>query len=470
MMQNRKFMPELPEVETVRSILEPILVGRTILKIDILKDRIIQTDIDEFKTKLVGSTYEKIERIGKYLLFKFSNDLVIVSHLRMEGKYIEILPGQDLSPFARVVFYLDDGRRLCYDDSRQFGTMELSTKGNYLSLPSLRKLGKEPFDADPKVVHDKFKKTTRPIKEALLDQTIMTGLGNIYVDEALFRVKLHPLVPANKVSLEKTKALILASIDVLNDALIAGGSTIRSYHPGNGITGDFQSQLHAYGREGLACHTCGTKMKKIFVGGRGTTFCPLCQRNPYKALAVAITGLIGAGKSTVGQYLRDKGYIVYDADKIVRDFYKDSNVTLTLEKILGSGISLHEKGKFSKTKLRELLLKDPSAKKKLEAFIHPLVKEKIIELVESAKEKVVFFEVPLVFSHKIDELFPYIVGVETDLASQRKFLEIRGTRVILRPDAMYLKNRSRLSYIIINNSTLDNLYRQVDVFLSKNQL
>lgn len=458
-------MPELPEVETVRRVLNPILGGRTIVDIEVLKSRIIQGDVATFKSTLVGATIKEIKRIGKYLIFVFTNDVVMVSHLRMEGKYIEVLPGEALTRFARVVFTLDDGRRLCYDDSRQFGTMELATTTTYLSLPSLSKLGKEPFFANINDVYERFQKTIRPIKEALLDQTIMTGLGNIYVDEVLFAVKLHPEHPANCVTKKTTKAIIKSAIDVLNHAIDAGGSTIRSYHPGNGITGDFQSTLHAYGREFQPCHVCGTKMKKIFVGGRGTTFCPLCQRNPYVPLTIALTGQIGAGKSTVGRYLSEKGYLVYDADNIVSDLYSDLSITEKLEVLIAH--SLHENGQFKQDKLRDALLSDKSLRHKVERFIHPLVKEKIIELIKNTDEKVLFFEIPLVWREKIDELFPYIIGIETDLNSQRKFLAKREKKVILRPDEEYLKNRPKLSYIIINNGTLKKLNQAVDKVLKK---
>ena len=461
-------MPELPEVETVRQVLLPIIKGRSITQIEVLKERIIQGDVAVFIHQLTGRKFIDIERIGKYLIFFFDHDLVMVSHLRMEGKYIEIQPDGEISRFARVIFTLDDGRRLCYDDSRQFGTMEITTKETYKKLVSLSKLGPEPFEAKVDEVYARFQKTTRTIKEVLLDQTIMTGLGNIYVDEVLFLSKIHPETMANLLSKKQTKDIINHAIHVLNLAIKAGGSTIRTYHAGNGVTGDFQIKLNAYNREYLPCNVCGHKMKKIFVGGRGSTYCPHCQINPSRPLCVAITGLIGAGKSTVGQYLRTKNYSVIDADEIVKNLYQDHLVTNDLEKHLNR--PLHHGKNFDKSLLKNALIEDPKLVKKLENYIHPLVKSRIIDRMKTSQENVLFFEIPLVFSHKINELFAYIIGVETDQATQEKFLLSRGKSVVLSPDLAYKKNRVKLDYIIINNSNLAALYDKVDHVLKQMNL
>jgi len=456
-------MPELPEVETVRKVLEPRLKGQKIIDITILKKRIIKGDEKFFITSLVGATFSHINRIGKYLLFFFDRDVVLVSHLRMEGKYIEVKQGEELSRFARIVFTLADGRRLCYDDSRQFGTMELSNKASYLQLASLKKLGPEPFVAEANAVYERLRKSSRPIKETLLDQTIMTGLGNIYADEVLFLSQLHPQFPSNLVSLSKVEEIIKHSITVLNQAILAGGSTVRSYSAGNGITGDFQSHLNAYGREYEECYTCGQKMKKIFVGGRGSTYCPHCQINTTRPLCIAITGLIGAGKSTVGKYIASKGYRVIDSDQIVAALYDKSSVTYDLERLLE--ITLHADGKFDKSLLKSAIINDAKLLKKVESYIHPLVKKEIELEIMYGDDKVLFYEIPLVFSHKIHELFQYIIGVETDKATQDKFLTARGKAVIVSPDQQYIKHRVKLDKIIINNGTLKKLYQEVDKVL-----
>lgn len=453
-------MPELPEVETVRQILLPLLLGRKITGIEVLKKRIIYGNIDSFIDTLNGHTILNIERIGKYLIFKLDHDLVLVSHLRMEGKYYYLTDDEPLSRFARVVFVLDSGARLCYDDSRQFGTMELSDIHHYRKLKSLSNLGPEPFVAEPKAIFQQFQKTSRPIKVVLLDQTVLAGLGNIYVDEVLFLSQIHPEIAANLLSLAQVKAVLKHSIEVLNQAIKAGGSTVRSYQAGHSINGEFQNQLHAYGREYENCHLCGHKMKKIFVGRRGTTYCPNCQINPTKPICIAITGMIGAGKSTVGAYLRTKGYSVYDADQLVADLYSNDAFTKTLEKQLS--VTLHEKRVFNKTLLKAAIMTDPKLVKKVESVVHPAVKQQIIDIIRQSHDRVIFFEIPLVFSHKINELFQYIIGVETTKELQESYLLRRGKAVLLTPDQQYLKHRPNLDAIIINNQSIKKLENAID--------
>ena len=143
----------------------------------------------------------------------------MLSHLRMEGKYIEVLPGAEDSRYARVIFVLNDGRRLCYDDSRQFGTLELSTKDTYLQTKSMQNVGREPFDIDPIDYFNKISNRTTPNKQTLLDQKLMSGLGNIYVDEVLYLSKIHPETPTNMLGLMAINLLIENSIKVLNAAI-----------------------------------------------------------------------------------------------------------------------------------------------------------------------------------------------------------------------------------------------------------
>ena len=139
-------MPELPEVETVKRILNTFIQGTTITNVIVKKRGIIKGDVQHFINSLKGRTFHEVKRIGKYLIFTFDTDLVLLSHLRMEGKYKEIMPGEPLSRYAHVIFELSDGRKLCYDDSRQFGTMELSTTSEYLQTKAMQNVGPEPFD------------------------------------------------------------------------------------------------------------------------------------------------------------------------------------------------------------------------------------------------------------------------------------------------------------------------------------
>jgi formamidopyrimidine-DNA glycosylase len=177
-----------------------------------------------------------------------------------------------------ISFLLDDGRTLLYHDVRKFGKMKLLSKNNYLEDEALAKLGKEPFFIKKEELFNKIKASNKAIKELILDQTNMAGLGNIYADEVLFLSKLNPLKKGKEISIVECQSIIDNSVIVLNKAIKAGGSTIRSYHSGNNVDGKFQNQLNVYGKKGDKCPVCNSCIEKIVVGGRGTHYCPHCQK------------------------------------------------------------------------------------------------------------------------------------------------------------------------------------------------
>ena len=193
-------MPELPEVETVKRVLEKIVIGRKITKIEILRKSSVPGNQEQFISSLEGETFLSMSRIGKFLIFHLSHDRVIISHLRMEGKYYELDELEPNTKYSRVVLHLENGHKLCYDDSRCFGYLRLSDETSYKEDKELAKLGPEPWDANIKKIMKQVKKSSLPIKSALLSQELMTGLGNIYVDETLYACNIHPLIPANKIS------------------------------------------------------------------------------------------------------------------------------------------------------------------------------------------------------------------------------------------------------------------------------
>ncbi len=274
-------MPELPEVETIRKTLKQLVTDKKITDVTIRWPKIIKQpdDIGHFKQLLVGETIYDIGRRGKFLLF-YLDEYVLVSHLRMEGKY-KVTPSSDEIPkHTHVIFHFTDGTDLRYDDVRKFGTMHLFPKGKELTEKPLLQLGPDPFEEayqlDYVIRH--LRKTTRPIKAALLDQTIIAGLGNIYVDEVLFLSGVHPEIRANKLTKKAIKGIYENTYKVLDKAVQLGGTTIRSYVDGAGEMGMFQQQLFAYGQTDSPCKTCGTAIMKIKVAGRGTHICPICQR------------------------------------------------------------------------------------------------------------------------------------------------------------------------------------------------
>ncbi|MCR1286519.1 DNA-formamidopyrimidine glycosylase [Shouchella clausii] len=276
-------MPELPEVETVRRTLLQLVKNKTIADVDVGWPKMIKEpdDVERFVQLLKGQTIEDIGRRGKFLLFVL-NDYVLVSHLRMEGRYGLYQPTDEKTKHTHVVFSFTDGSELRYADVRKFGTMHLFAKGaEHVAMP-LAQLGVEPFSEQftVELLEQAYAKTTRAIKTALLDQKTVVGLGNIYVDEALFRSGIHPERTASSLSKEEYQNLHKEIKRTLKEAIEAGGSSIKSYVNGQGEIGMFQQQLHVYGRKQQPCHHCDTVIEKIVVGGRGTHYCPNCQPRP----------------------------------------------------------------------------------------------------------------------------------------------------------------------------------------------
>ncbi|MGL4589710.1 MAG: DNA-formamidopyrimidine glycosylase [Mycoplasmatales bacterium] len=276
-------MPELPEVETVRRVLSQLVIKKKISDIIINYSGIIrEIDSQIFKDTLINREITAISRYAKYLLIELDQQ-VLVSHLRMEGKYnyVEKTPAA-YSKHDHIIFRFTDGSELIYNDVRKFGTMELTSKSEVMALKGLAKLGVEAND-DKLFTFDylktKLQTKHKTIKETLLDQTVVAGLGNIYVDEVLFLSKIHPLTSACHVTNSQIEAIVDNSILVLNKAITAGGTTVKSFAVSGDVSGLFQYSLNVYGRKDEPCPVCGQPISKIKVGGRGTHFCSNCQKN-----------------------------------------------------------------------------------------------------------------------------------------------------------------------------------------------
>ncbi|UOE93410.1 DNA-formamidopyrimidine glycosylase [Alkalihalobacillus sp. LMS39] len=274
-------MPELPEVETVKRTLQQLVIGKTIDSVDIRWPKIIKKpdDIKQFEFLLQGQTIEKIDRRGKFLKFVFT-DYVLVSHLRMEGRYGLFQKTDEINKHVHVIFTFTDKTELRYQDVRKFGTMHLFVKGEEEKVMPLSQLGVEPFSSEftPELLLSSFKHTNRKVKVVLLDQKTVVGLGNIYVDEALFRANIYPETFAKDITKKQAKKLHQEIIHTLQEAVDQGGSSIKSYVNGQGDMGFFQQYLLVYGRENEPCRVCGTPISKTVVGGRGTHYCHRCQK------------------------------------------------------------------------------------------------------------------------------------------------------------------------------------------------
>ena len=272
-------MPEIAEVETVRNTLKKQILGKKIKKVNVLYDKMIESNVNDFKIKLIGQEFVDILRRGKWLIFE-TNDYYLLSHLRMEGKYFLKSTGDPIVKHEHVIFTFEDDSDLRYHDTRKFGRMNLINKEELISVEAVKKQGIEPGDISltGEYLIEKLKNKRLPMKTLLLDQTIISGLGNIYADEVLFRAKVNPLKSGKDLSIEEAQKIVRAAEEVIKEAIEMGGTTIKSYTSSLGVTGRFQQKLMVHKREGEECKECGTIIKRIKVGGRSTYYCENCQK------------------------------------------------------------------------------------------------------------------------------------------------------------------------------------------------
>jgi formamidopyrimidine-DNA glycosylase len=275
-------MPELPEVEHVVRGLRRAVVGRCILAAEINLPRTVASPSPALlRRKVRGARIDAIIRRGKYILFQLDSGDVLVVHLRMTGKFVCITPEQPLPPYPHVVFYLDDDRRLIFCDMRQFGRMRLLASRKLSALPQLQSLAPEPLSDDfsAEYLMETLSKSRRSLKQLLLDQTKILGLGNIYASEALFLARISPFKEAHSLSRVRALRLHQAIRDVLEEA-IAAGSTLRiDLSDGIGsYFGTTERFWRVYEREDEPCVNCGTRIRRAVQGGRSTYYCPRCQK------------------------------------------------------------------------------------------------------------------------------------------------------------------------------------------------
>jgi formamidopyrimidine-DNA glycosylase len=279
-------MPELPEVESVRVQLAPALVGRRFLDVEIADERLTRPfDPATVAASLVGERVEAVERRGKYLIVRFESGRVLLIHLRMTGNVFHSAPGSGPDgaagddPHRRAVVRLDDGSDVVYRDVRRFGTWLVLEPGELEAYLEAR-IGDEPLEAGftARALGRRLAGRRAPIKAALLDQRAAAGLGNIYADEALWRARIHPLRPAGTLTAAEIRRLHSGIQAALELGLARQGSTLRNYRLPDGSAGSMQDEFRVYGRAGEPCDRCGTPIEKIRTGGRGTSYCPGCQR------------------------------------------------------------------------------------------------------------------------------------------------------------------------------------------------
>jgi formamidopyrimidine-DNA glycosylase len=292
-------MPELPEVETVRRGLEPVLVGNAFARVEQRRPDLRFPLPKDFAMRLCGRTVEALDRRAKYLLARLDDGEVLVMHLGMTGRFrIDRANGAKPGKVARaqkpvpkhehIVFHLSDGTAIRYSDVRRFGLMDLVRAESLEQHALFKGLGVEPLSEvlTPEWLAGRLKSKATSIKAALIDQKLIAGLGNIYVCEALYRAGISPVRLAGTLATKagkptkKIEALVAAIKAVLEDALKAGGSSLRDYSQADGRLGRFQHRFKTYRREGKPCARkgCGGTVRRIVQGGRSTFYCPTCQR------------------------------------------------------------------------------------------------------------------------------------------------------------------------------------------------
>ncbi|MFA6755213.1 MAG: DNA-formamidopyrimidine glycosylase [Bacilli bacterium] len=456
-------MPELPEVATVIKIIKPLITNKIITSVDVFFDRLVQSDLTSFKKDLIGKTILNVSQYGKYIFIHLSNDFVLITHLRMEGKFRYSSSTYLRNKYTTALFYFNDGSSLGFDDTRKFGIMYLSKENEYKELKFIKKLGviaNNIKESDLPELYEKFN-NKKPIKEVITDQSVLCGIGNIYADEILYDVKINPLTQCKDLSQQDIKNICISSNKILNHAIELGGSTIHSFHPSEGVDGKFQIELKCYGREGQICPNCGTKFHKIFLGGRGTTFCPNCQINKNYEKAIGITGPIGSGKTTVLEYFKDKNYLTISCDEEIHKLYEIPMHKNKISKILNIPFDINNK--IITQKAREEMIKYKDKKEEVENYIYPILENKLLKIIQENDNVVI--EVPLLFKAHFEYMFKKIIVLLVNQEEQVKHLNERRENVTsakgLNSDFKYDKNNGKI-ITINNNKTIKELYEKLD--------
>jgi formamidopyrimidine-DNA glycosylase len=283
-------MPELPEVETVRRGMLPVMQGQIIAHADIRRPDLRWPFPDRMAERLTGQTVTALRRRSKYILADLSSGETLIIHLGMSGRML--ISGDPLGQFHHdhpapekhdhVVISMQNGARVTFNDARRFGAMDLAATATLTEHRLLAGLGPEPLgnEFNENYLIERLKNRNTPIKSALLDQRTVSGLGNIYVCEALFRTGIAPTQKAEKIPASRLRTLVPVIRDVLTEAIEAGGSSLRDYRQADGELGYFQHTFRVYDREGQPCSTpgCNAKITRLVQSGRSSFYCPKCQR------------------------------------------------------------------------------------------------------------------------------------------------------------------------------------------------
>ncbi len=276
-------MPELPEVELVTKSLNKLIKGRKIVIAELLRERLApENPPADFAGNLKDAAIMRVHRRGKHILFDLDNGKTLITHLRMSGRFILLPVERELPKFTHAVFYFEDETRLVFQDQRHFGLMKIVATDDLNKAKEIKKLAPEPFSDDftPKYFREKLKTSKRSLKEFLLDQTKVCGLGNIYASEAMFLARINPQISADRLSARKAGVLFSKIREVLHES-IAHGSTLN-VNPenidGSYYGGSYEQSWRVYDKENAPCINCKTPIVRLKQGGRSSYFCPKCQK------------------------------------------------------------------------------------------------------------------------------------------------------------------------------------------------
>jgi formamidopyrimidine-DNA glycosylase len=276
-------VPELPEVESLRRILARSAVGRIFRHVTVKEARLRRSVAAELASAVAGRTIERIGRRAKYLLIEIGDQVMLV-HLGMSGSLTHRGHGFDAGSFDpkhdHIEFALDDGSMLVYNDPRRFGLIKIVTRADLDNVAELKYLGPEPLghEFNAGYLWQATRGRTAAIKNLLMDQRIVAGIGNIYASEILFRARVRPTRRGGKVTRDETERIVAATKDVLHEAIGSRGTTFRSYRDSRGQPGGFSKLLRVYDREGKPCLECGTPIRAVILGQRSSFYCPRCQK------------------------------------------------------------------------------------------------------------------------------------------------------------------------------------------------
>ncbi len=454
-------MPELPEVETVIRELIPLVVGKTFSSPAIYYEPLIKTDKSSFSDGIKGKKILSLSRKGKFILFHLSEEKKLIFHLRMEGKlFIENKKTLSTKHMTLFLPFEDDECGLAFYDVRKFGCLYYLDENQEGPLSNV---GKEPFEMEMDELYSLYHKKHDHIKCVLLDQSLMSGIGNIYADEILFACGVSPFRYASDLSKDDIRNILDNSKRILTASIESKGSTVRSYRASEHIKGSFQDSLKVYSRQGEECLVCHhAKIEKRKLDGRGTSYCPICQKT---GINVAITGKIASGKSLASSYFEQERFARFSCDEEVHKLYSDLSFLKNLEARFSNAFTNH---KISKKKITKLLSKDRKFKKEYESYIFKEVKNRINQFIIDNDGRNKIIEVPLLFDAHMEHDFTYTVGVET--IRQKEHLLERGediTRAKFNELNSYDTHRDELDFILHSDGTKEELHEQVKEVIQK---